>query len=155
MEIRDIYFPVTKIPVPPDVVDLIRIVLLDTSFQQDEEGNIEQFQKFYFETTLEGKKVDDGNGIIPTRLVPLILDPKNNAQFIAAAIKNYGYVLIHEVFNTMDNVFKNPYTIQINNELNILENGRTTDNPTIAAEPIGTTESAQPSPADSSITPPN
>lgn len=160
MEIKDIFIPVTKNPVPPDEVDLMRIVLLESIFKSDENGKMKQYQKVYYETLFQGKKVSEGNNYVPSELVPYIFDAKNNAKIIDYAMQSFGFSIIHEVLEKNPDVFKNPYIIQIQNELNNPENARTIENPTtIAPEPIESNQTAEPaessSVATATITPAN
>lgn len=143
MEIKDIFFPVTKLPVPPDEVDLLRIVLLESVFKKDEQGQIKEFRKIYYETSFEGKKVSDGNNIVPSELIPLIFDAKNNLQVMDYAMQSFGFAIKHDVFEETSDVFQNPYKIQINNQLNTTENATITQ-PTNATEPDGATSSTEP-----------
>ena len=123
MEIKDIFFPVTKLPVPPDEVDLIKIVLLESIFKKDENGVVKEHRKVYYETSFEGKRISEGNNVIPSELIPLIFDAKNNQQTIAYALTGFGYALKNEVFEQNPDVFKNPYSIENNlNNLNLIEN---------------------------------
>lgn len=154
MEIKDIFLPVTKNPVPPDEVDLMRIILLESIFKPDEMGKMKQYQKVYYETSFQGKKVSEGNNYVPSELVPYIFDAKNNAKIIDYAMQSFGFSIINEVLEKNQDVFKNPYSIQINNELNITENVRTIENPTIIPEPIEPRDSVEPSPT-ATITPAN
>lgn len=121
MEIKDIFFPVTKLPVPPDEVDLMKIVLLESIFKKDENGVVKEHRKVYYETSFEGKKISEGNNVIPSELIPLLFDAKNNQKVIDYALTGFGYALKHEVFEQNPDVFQNPYMIK-NNNSTILEN---------------------------------
>lgn len=152
MEIKDIFIPVTKNPVPPDEVDLMRIILLESIFKPDETGKMKQYQKVYYETSFQGKKVSEGNNYVPSELVPYIFDAQNNVKIIDYAMQSFGFSIIYEVLEKNPNVFKNPYSIQTNNELNNTENLRTDENSTIDTEPTEPRESAEPT---ATITPAN
>ena len=115
MEVKDIFFPVTKLPVPPDEVDLIRIVLLESILKKDETGNVKQFQKIYYETTFEGNRVSEGNNIIPSELIPYIFDAKNNVEIMDIAMQSFGFAIKHDIFTNNPDLFKNPYIITNNN----------------------------------------
>ena len=115
MEVKDIFFPVTKLPVPPDEVDLIRIVLLESILEKDESGNVKQFQKVYYETTFEGNRVSEGNNIIPSELIPYIFDAKNNVEIMDIAMQSFGFAIKHDIFTNNPDLFKNPYIITNNN----------------------------------------
>ena len=115
MEVKDIFFPVTKLPVPPDEVDLIRIVLLESILKKDESGNVKQFQKVYYENTFEGKRVSEGNNIIPSELIPYIFDAKNNVEIMDIAMQSFGFAIKHDIFTNNPDLFKNPYIITNNN----------------------------------------
>lgn len=119
MEIKDIFFPVTKLPVPPDEVDLIRIILLESIFKRDENEVIKEYRKVYFETSFEGKKISDGNNIIPSELIPFIFDARNNQEVIAYALTTFGFCLKHEIFEQKPDVFQNPYNVENNNNQNL------------------------------------
>ena len=129
MEIKDIFFPVTKLPVPPDEVDLIRIVLLESILKKDESGNVKQFQKVYYETTFEGNKVSEGNNIIPSELIPYIFDAKNNLQIMDIAMQSFGFAIKKDIFGNSLDVFKNPYTNTIINNLTIPNHEISTEQP--------------------------
>ena len=145
MEIRDIFFPVTKVPVPPDEVDLLKIVLLESIFQKGEDGVVKEFRKIYYETSFQGKKVSDGNNIIPSELIPLIFDSKNNLQMMDYAMQGFGFAINHEVFTETPDVFSNPYTAISNNLIS-------QPNQTIQTNP--TNETNQPTNEEESINEP-
>jgi len=128
MEVKDIFFPVTKLPVPPDEVDLIRIVLLESILKKDESGNVKQFQKVYYETTFEGNKISEGNNIIPSELIPYIFDAKNNVQIMDIAMQSFGFAIKKDIFANNPDLFKNPYIIT-NNNLTIPNHELSTEQP--------------------------
>ncbi len=121
METKDIFIPVTKNPVPPDEVDLMRIVLLESIFKPDETGKMKQYQKVYYQTSFQGKPVSEGNNYVPSELVPYIFDAKNNAQVIDYAMQSFGFSIIHDVLLNNPDVFKNPYSAKLT-EINNLPN---------------------------------
>ena len=126
-ELQEIYFPVTKLPVPPEEVDLIKIKLLDSVFKPDGNGVLKEFRKVYYETSLKGNKVSDGNNYIPSELVALIFNARENVLAMDYAMQSFGFAINHDVFEKSLNVFENPfknYQSNLENPILIEQNGR-------------------------------